>query len=224
MVELVVFDLDGTLVDSVRDIAAAARVALLELDLWTQGEIVDEAFVSLTNDTLGYGLNHTIEALIEIKAQKHDKKIDADKKAHAMSKGYRYYLENPSRNTRIFDGVMEMLEAISRLGIKLAILSNKDHDIVERVVADLFSTIEWYAVRGAMSGKKKKPHPESLLDISQGMSSMMVGDMDPDVEVAMRAGVPFVGAGWGYYEARLKAKEHWVFHTPQDFVAFLRSR
>lgn len=222
-VELVVFDLDGTLVDSAKDIAVAARESLVELELWEKHCTVDEKFIALTNKTIGYGLSHTIEKLIDIIATKHDREVYTSQKMFAIDKGIEYYLEHPSDHTKIFDGVTKMLEDISSMGIKIAILSNKDHNLVQKVVHNLFPHIEWHAIQGAKKELKRKPHPETFLTMGKGLSSLMVGDVNPDVELAINANVPFVGAGWGYYEATAQADEHWVFDMPQDFVDFLHT-
>lgn len=227
-IKSIVFDLDGTLVDSVADIAIAASQALhyWGLSIKSSDFEPNARFIQDTLYSLGYGLAHTVQAL----AQKYISnwtQFPQDRIKRGIELAQQYYIDNPIYATKPFDKVLDMLQVLVSLGIKISILSNKDEEVVNLVVKHLFGNVPWYKVSGVGADGIKKPQANAFASVvpntcimptSKIMGAVMVGDMDIDIQTAIDASVPFVGAGWGYYNATIQAKDHIVLYNPLDLI------
>lgn len=187
--ELVLFDLDGTLVDSVPDIAAAVDTAMLALGFPAPGEAHVRAWV-------GNGARVLMaRALADVGAPEliddaHERFLDA-------------YGETGHRRSRLYPGVAEMLLVLKTRAIALAICTNKPSRFVGPLLNALGIAEYFSAVLGGDELLEKKPHPAPLLHLAQrfGVSAercLMVGDSSNDVLAARAAGMPVVAVSYGY--------------------------
>ena len=187
-----IFDLDGTLVDSLRGIAISLNLALSEHGRPTHSETAVRHFIGngareLVTKALGPGATET-----EVDA------LEASFKVH--------YAANWLGGTEVFPGVMEMLKRQAAAGHRLGVLSNKPHDFTVEIVARLFPEIAFDAVLGQRPEVPRKPDPAGALEIAAafGLSPaacVMIGDSTMDLETGARAGMYTVAVTWGYHDA-----------------------
>ena len=184
----IIFDLDGTLLDTLADLAAATNYALAwhGLPLRTTEEV--RWFV-------GNGIRKLIERAVP-------DGISAAVQEAVYSTFNAYYKQHCNDATQAYAGVMELLAELRSRGCKTAIVSNKAdygvQELVQRYFADNLD-----AACGERVGIAKKPAPDMLLAVMQTLgaeqsTTIYVGDSDTDLETARNAGVPCIGACWGF--------------------------
>lgn len=184
------FDLDGTLADTLTPIAAAANHMLAELGL--KRRAVDE---------YRYLAGQGLEALIRNTLPEGER--------HRMDEGRPIYQAHYARHgmslTRPYPGVTEMLGELSRRGIVMAVLSNKPHEAVVECLEGLFPGVQFSAVMGITPGSPIKPDPAGALGIARELGIepgrwMYVGDTAADMRTGRGAGMFTVGVTWGFRE------------------------
>jgi len=185
-----IIDLDGTLVDTQGDFVVALNLTLDELGL----RRIDAAFVERT---VGKGSEHLIRStLAEVGG-------DAALYDAAWAHYQRHYLRINGEHSRVYDGVLEGLEALAAAGITLACVTNKPGafalDLLERK-----NLRHWFAaVHGGDAFARRKPDPMPLVETCRGLGiapfeTLMVGDSSNDVQAARAAGCPVVLVSYGY--------------------------
>lgn len=183
-----IFDLDGTLVDSLPDIAEALNECLELLGLSPRPVedyryMVGEGIPMLCQRAIGETHPILVARLAEL--------------ARAR------YRVRPLRHTRPYAGVPELLARLKRAGVKLAVLSNKPHDLTRRVVRAFWPDDTFGCIQGYVEEEFRKPHPRYALHVCRSLGvrparTWIVGDTPTDVETAQRAGAVPVGAAWGF--------------------------
>ncbi len=213
LVRAVVFDLDGTLVDSLQDIARAVNSTLEAHG--RRGHPLP-AFKGM----VGWGLRRLLETA---SAAQPFSSEEFDTVYQELVSTYR---SNPVDHTRPYDGIVALLDSLQGL-VPLGVLSNKEDGMTKAIVRTLFPH-EFHSVWGARPGKPHKPDPSSLWEMLDGWGvprsqCAYLGDSDVDMETATRAGVFPCGAAWGFRgEAELRsAGARVVFAQPRDFGLWL---
>lgn len=217
--ELIVFDLDGTLIDSIGDIASSANQSLAEA-------YADEARLPLgiIRSFVGSGARHLIERCVAAAGQSHD---DVQRVFDRFIEIYRSRL---TQTTRLYPG---MDEALTDLGasVRLAVLTNKPGGMSRMIINDLGLSDRFLNVIGGDDLKTKKPDPEGLLKIATDAGVpidrvAMVGDSAIDIQTARNAGAASVAVLWGYdVEGARSAEPDAVVETPHQLaVAILAVR
>jgi phosphoglycolate phosphatase len=183
-----VFDLDGTLVDSLRDIAVALNRCLDILGLPTYPVeryryMVGEGVPMLCRRAVGATHPHLVERLAELARPE-----------------YRCHLLD---HTRPYPGVPELVTRLQRAGLRLGVLSNKPHDLTRRVVNTFWPDGTFHAIYGYIEEEHRKPSPFYLLRICAELSiapadTWVIGDTPTDVETARAAGAIPIGVTWGF--------------------------
>jgi phosphoglycolate phosphatase len=186
-----IFDLDGTLIDSAPDIAKALNVGFA-LNDWPE---LDAAHVE---QFIGNGPRRLITDILE------ELKIAYDDAAVQRAfDGYLHaYLEDPAGSTRFFPHVREDLQALHGAGIRLGICTNKNHAVTGKVLEQLGLAEFFDVALGADAVPACKPDPGHLLAVAQAMELTAgawayVGDTSVDQQTAGAAGVPFFVVPWG---------------------------
>jgi len=209
----IVFDLDGTLVDSFEDIATAANHVLALKGL-----------ASLSTDEVkrhvGRGLENLLRGLMPSAPESEITEAVAQVKV--------YYREHPVERSEPYPGVLELLDHLGSLGHFRALLSNKAHSITTRIadILDLSTRLE--AVWGHKDDYPLKPDPTSLYRILDSArlnpsDCVVIGDAAPDLQLARNAGARFCGVTWGMTtrkEWKLNP-EDWLIDHPNQLVPLL---
>jgi phosphoglycolate phosphatase len=197
---LVMFDLDGTLVDSVPDIASAINRLLADLSLST----VDE---SVVRSWVGNGAEKLVERALRHRAYVSDCANDDNGLSESLARFKTHYAQCCAVNTVLYDGVLECLQALHKQQVPMAIVTNKPREFVPPILSLLGIEHFFSAVLGGDDLPQRKPAPEPLLSCASQLdcaikASLMVGDSYNDVEAARRAGIPIVAVNYGYNHGR----------------------
>jgi len=180
----IVFDLDGTLVDSLDDLATALGAALVEHGL-------APASRDTVRGWIGGGARNMVA-----RAAPHAR--DA-----VLARFHHYYAASPVAQTRLYPGVPEVLDHFVAFGITLAILTNKPHPLALRIATALLESWPFAVVSGERPGLPLKPNPDGALQIAAelGISPArcaLVGDTAIDIATARAAGMLPVAVTWGF--------------------------
>ena len=212
MIRAVLFDLDGTLTDTLDDIADAMNRSLR---LHGLAEWPVDAYRYLVGDGA--------KKLAERAVREHQEL------ALPVQREYQaYYQEHTRVKTKPYDGVPEMLRALQERGVPLAVFSNKPDADTKNVVAHFFPEIRWTVVRGQVEGVPVKPDPAGALAAAKAMGVvpdevLYLGDTSTDMQCALNAGMHPVGALWGFRteeELRSSGAEQIAAH-PEDILTML---
>lgn len=193
MQNLIIFDLDGTLSNTLESIAHFANQALAECGYPTIPEIDRfRALVGNGADELMRGMLRTVVGQAQ------------ESEAKRLRQVYdRAYASDPLYAVRQYDGVSETLRTLHQRSFQLAVLSNKPDDMAKTVVKKLFPDIPFDRCYGQRSGVARKPSPEGALLIARELeippqNCAYVGDTDVDMKTGKAAGMYTVGVRWGF--------------------------
>ena len=188
----VIFDLDGTLVDTAPDLIAAANHALSDVGLEpVPGFVLAPAIALGARFMIMDGLKHTGRQLP-------DAEVD-----RLLNLFLDYYLANIANESRPYPGAVDALTTLKAQGARLGICTNKRSHLSNALIGALGLNDLLHAVVGRDSVKKSKPHPEHLTEtirLAGGdvKRAIMIGDTAVDVATARAAGVPVIGVPFGY--------------------------
>ena len=211
----VLFDLDGTLLDTLEDIANSANSALIKHGL--PANVVDAY-----RYFIGDGVTMLISRALP------DENRDSDIIAKCV-KGFRQeYSRNWNVNTRPYEGVPELLDALAAKHIKMAVLSNKPDDFTKQCVSELLPNHSFEMILGQRDAIPIKPAPVGALQIADRLGItpsrfLYLGDSAIDMKTAVRAGMFPVGALWGFRPLE-ELQEHGaqaVIERPVDLLGLL---
>ncbi len=190
MIKLAIFDLDGTLLETIGDLAASCD-AVMQLNGLPQ-HTTDEY-----RQMVGRGILRLVEAAIPepLRSPEYVEKVRRDFVA--------YYLDHIDLHTRPYDGIPELVKALVERGVKVAVASNKFQAGTERLIRSFFPDVEFVAVLGQRVGVPLKPDPQIDLEIiaAAGVGpgeTLHIGDSGVDMQTAHAAGVRSVGVTWGF--------------------------
>lgn len=215
---IAIFDLDGTLADTLPAIAGAMNAVLRAAGL---AEHPEESYRRFAGDGA---------AMLVRRATRHE--FDRDEAAVARLVGaFRERDEKlDAALARAYEGVPEMLSDLEREGALLAVLTNKEHPEALKLVERLFGLKRFVAVEGVREGVATKPDPSVLLSIIRdaGLTprdAAFIGDTDTDMRTGRNAGVCTVGCAWGFrdeHELRATGADA-VAHHPRDLPVIIAS-
>jgi phosphoglycolate phosphatase len=186
----VLFDMDGTLINSVDDIADAMNLVLMQNNFHVHA-------VNKYLNWIGDGLKNLV---INALPQNYREDATINKCLEEMKVAYSEMWIN---KTHLYSGISEMLSSLRILNIKMAVLSNKHHKFT-RIIADkLLAEWNFDVVMGYREGFPRKPDPTSALEISRQLKLdpsciLYLGDSATDMKTATNAGMYPVGVSWGY--------------------------
>jgi phosphoglycolate phosphatase len=207
---LAIFDLDGTLIDSLRDIAEAMNAALVAHGM-------APCPVDDYKQYVGEGVTKLAEKVVPPEAQNQIPSILAT---------YRdTYARGLLIHTQLYDGIPALLDGLRDKNISLAILSNKPHAATSTLARHFFGRWPFGAIRGESPEFPRKPDPLSALDIAAKLGALpadtlFIGDSAIDMQTAVRAGMFPVGVLWGFRdEAELReAGARALLRTPGELL------
>ena len=188
---VVLFDLDGTLLDTLDDLHSSVNFVLQKyrLPIRTRDEVkvfIGNGIVKLMERSVGAGARSRVDLTAVV----------ADFKAH--------YGEHCREKTKPYDGVMELLENLKRLGVKVGVVSNKAHFATAQLCDYFFSGLVDVTIgENEEGGVRKKPAPDSIFAAMKAVgvvdfsSVVYVGDSEVDIQTARNAGVDCISVSWG---------------------------
>ncbi len=210
----VIFDLDGTLLDSLGDVADYANAVL-----------VAYGFESRQKAEYRYLAGQGAYSLLANASGCDDEKLIGE-----MVEEFKKVYEQMQGSSRAYDGTHEMLGMLAAKNIKLAVLSNKPEHLTQRCVQKYFFKHHFEAVYGQQDGKSIKPHPSSALEIAEifklkPSEIAIVGDTKNDILTAKNGGFYSVGVTWGFRDAA-ELEENGadaIINNPSELIAALSS-
>lgn len=213
--KMVIFDLDGTLADSLADLALNVNKGLKAAGLPEHPVDAYRSFVGNGRVTL-------------VKRAMGDARRDHTKFNTVISTFNKEYLLHCNDNTTAYDGCPEMLRGLADKGVLTAVLSNKPDEFVEKILAKLYPDHRFTAAWGQKPQYNCKPDGESLrsmlwLHHVAPDECVYVGDSDVDVNTARNAGVKMAGVAWGFRgkQELLDAGAPFVADTPAELLDYL---
>ncbi|MGN0513491.1 MAG: HAD family hydrolase [Lachnospiraceae bacterium] len=191
--KLFIFDLDGTILDTLDDLSDSVNYALSVVGF--PARTVDEVRVFVGN-----GIRKLIERAVPMGTPK-------EKTDMVFEKFKEYYGKNCANKTRPYKGIREMLLKLKNAGIKIAVLSNKA-DFAVKILCDKYFNDMFDAAYGAREGVNKKPSPDAVFEILNELGidkkdAVYVGDSEVDIETANNAGMDMIIVDWGFRERAL---------------------
>lgn len=195
----VIFDLDGTLLNTLDDLADATNYALAQMGYPTR-----------TREEVCQAVGNGVAKLIERSVPKETEKKDIEKTLAIFKKQYALHSKD---KTKLYEGVADMLAGLKERGIQMAIVSNKFHGAVLELKKIYFEDYINVALgEQEEKGIRKKPAPDlvnralELLGCTKE-DAVYVGDSDVDIETAKNSGLPCISVTWGFRGEKF-LKEH----------------
>ena len=212
MKQLVIFDLDGTLLNTISDLGEAANYALEQFGFPTHSLASYPFYV-------GNGVMKLLERVVPDDAR------DQRTLEQLRAKFVEYYDEHNTIHSEPYPGIHELLESLQKMGVKLAVASNKYKSAVVALVHHFFPDIEWSAIEGQKDDVPVKPDPSIVFEILGNVPTpkadvLYVGDSGVDMETARRACVESVGVTWGFRSSK-ELREYFADHIVNRPVEIL---
>lgn len=191
MKRLFIFDLDGTLLNTIGDLADAVDYVMRSRNL-------PEHTNAEYRQMVGGGIKRLVERALPEALAKNEAYVE-----ECVAQFRHYYVDNIDRHTIPYDGITELLHKLQNDGAMLAVASNKFQHGVDRLVAKFFGDVEFVAIEGNREGAPLKPDPEIIHNILRkvGMEchdAVMIGDSGIDIRTAAAAGIDSIGVSWGF--------------------------
>ena len=184
-----IFDLDGTLLDTLQDLATSVNYTLRQYDM-------PEHSIDDICRFVGNGVRKLMERAVPDGAQN-----PLFESAFATFR--QYYMQHSLDTTRPYDGIPEMLDELKRRGCRIAVVSNKMMAATQELIAHFFPQIEVAIGEHEAEGIRKKPAPDTVREALRQLgvttkNAVYVGDSDVDIETAYNSGLPCISVLWGF--------------------------
>lgn len=199
-----IFDLDGTLLDTLQDLAAAVNFALRKNGM-------EEHSIDDIRRFVGNGVRKLIERAVPDGSK--NPRID-----EVFADFRSYYMQHSLDTTKPYDGITEILQELKQRGCKMAVVSNKMMAATQELVAHFFPEIEVAIGENEAEGIRKKPAPDMVFEAlnrlgAEAESAVYIGDSDVDIQTAKNAGVPCISVLWGF-----RNRKFLLEHGAQRFI------
>lgn len=213
MKKLVIFDLDGTLLNTIADLGAASNYALEQCGFPTHP-------ISAYPFYVGSGIRKLLERVLP-ESSRNVEQVET-MRTYFME----YYGKHMTDATEPYPGIIELLQQLTQRGIAIAVASNKYQSAVEYLIGHYFPGLPWAAVEGQKEGVPVKPDPSIVFEILAKcpvakVDVLYVGDSGIDMETARRACVESAGVTWGFRPAS-ELSEHLAGHIVDTTSQLLR--
>ncbi len=208
--KLAIFDMDGTILNTLEDLADTVNYSLTQYGM-------PNRTISEVRNFVGNGIRKLIERAVPDGTSEEE----IDQVFHTF---HEYYKDHCAIKTCPYDGIPETIQAIRDKGIKTAVVSNKADYAVKSLCEDYFKGLFDYSV-GDKEGSRRKPYPDGVNEVLDffGISkddAVYIGDSDVDFETAKNAGIDVIMVGWGFRDEdfilSLGAKK--VLHNPAEIL------
>ena len=211
MKELVIFDLDGTLLNTLEDLRNSTNFALSEFGFPKRSLEEVRSFV-------GNGVRKLIERAVP---QSCDKET-TEKCLEIFKKNYS---ENMYNNTAPYNSILEILKDLRNNGLKIGVVSNKFDSAVKELCKKYFEDLVDIAI-GQAGDVPKKPAPDGVLKAIKLLGAeniVYVGDSGVDVQTAKNANIPCIGVTWGFRDKKDLKGADFIIDNPHDIINIIRS-
>lgn len=216
MKKLAIFDLDGTLLNSIFDLGEACNHALRQMG-YSQHPIPAYNFM------VGNGVRKLIE------------RAQPDASPETVEKLFKlfreYYDEHCTVHTKPYTGIPELLRELRDRGVSIAVASNKYEEAARKIVTHYFPDIDFASIQGQVEGRPTKPDPSIVFSVLEEIPTpkaevLYIGDSGVDMETARRACVESVGVTWGFRPvSELKgAYANHIVNSPAEILDYLEDR
>lgn len=200
MYKVCIFDLDGTIADTVESIAHVGNQTLRAFGL-------PEIPVKDYNFYAGDGADVQVKRMLA--AVPGGDKVDYEE---VRTQYRKWFAENPFYHVKPYDGILELLEGLKAQGIKIAVLSNKPHGAAVEVVHKIFGKDMFHKIQGQTSEIPRKPSPIGALAVAKEFGALpqeclYCGDTNTDMDTGKAAGMFTIGVTWGF-RPRTELEEH----------------
>lgn len=216
MMKACIFDLDGTLTDTLESLYYSVNLTLDEMGLSQITKEQCQAFV-------GNGAKYLMDKAIRAAGDAEGKRLD-----EAMEVYGRVFDENCTYKVVPYEGITEMIEKLRKRNVKLAVLSNKPHRQTQKVVKEIFGEGVFDAAQGQQDNIARKPSPDGVLHILKqlGISKeecLYVGDSEVDVATGGNAGTKTIAVTWGFRtkEELKEAEAKYLIDRPEELLEYL---
>lgn len=207
-----IFDLDGTIADTLYDLADAVNYGLEYLGYPTHPYESYKTFV-------GNGVQKLC-----LRAIPEDKKNESDKLLELFTK---YYNDHFLDKTILYPGIRETFSKLSDNNVKLAVATNKPQEFAVKIIHKLLPEFHFIKILGGCSSREKKPNPQIIYDILESISNKttayMIGDSNVDIMTAKNSGITSIGCLWGFRSRRelTDAGADYIAENPLDIADFI---
>lgn len=212
-----IFDLDGTLTDTLDSLTFSVNETLKELELPEITKEQCEAFV-------GNGARVLIEKALAAAGEP-----DLGRLNEAMEIYGRIFDANCTYHVIPYAGIRKLLESMKQSGLSLAVLSNKPHRQTVHVVESVFGKEMFRVVQGQKEGVPRKPDPAAALSIAEQLGAdveeiVYIGDSEVDIATGTAAKMPTVGVSWGFRKREVleKAGAEYIADCPEDIMKWIK--
>ena len=214
MYNTVIFDLDGTLLNTLEDLTDSVNYALGKF-----------GYPLRTIDEIRRFVGNGVKVLMDLAVPKG---TSAEDTAKCLEVYRKHYSENLQNKTGPYDGIPEMLNNLKEMGIKLAVVSNKYDSAVKALCKDYYKDYIQVAI-GESQGVAKKPAPDSVFAALKELGAtqeeaLYVGDSDVDVHTAHNAGLKCVGVTWGFRNREILKAEgaDYIIDKPEELLQYFK--
>lgn len=214
----VIFDLDGTLLDSSEDIADSMNMALKEhglpdIELKQYLKFIGRGISNLIIDTLSF--------LNKGEAPEEDM---IDKVLASMRK---IYNTNYNKKSRLYPGIENLLEILKEKNIPVSVLSNKPHNLTAILCNEMLSAYDLCDCLGHRSSYQPKPDTRAVFELTSKMKvlpehTILAGDTEVDIQTAANAGLAgCIAVSWGFRPVEELQQAHSIIHQPEELLNFV---
>ena len=212
--EAIIFDLDGTLTDTLGDLANSVNFAMREFGF-------PERTIEEVKSLVGNGVRRLIYSSVP-------ENTDEKTAEECLSVFKEYYKNNSLVETKPYDGIILMLENLKKQGIKTAVVTNKMQEAAVDIVRIFFGNLIDITL-GQIDGVSQKPQPDGIYHVLErlGVSkekSVYVGDSEVDCVTAKNAGIPCIGVTWGFRDKSVLVENgaDFIADTPEEVINYCK--
>lgn len=208
MIKTAIFDLDGTLLNTLEDLKDSTNYALEQFGFQTRTLEEIRKFV-------GNGVRKLIERAVPT-----DCDAETTEKCLAIFK--QHYSKNMYNHTKPYNSILEILKELSHKGLKIAVVSNKFNSAVKELCEKYFTNLVDVAI-GQADDVPKKPAPDGVFKAmkilnAEKSTSVYIGDSEVDVATAKNADLPCIGVTWGFRDKKDLIGAKYIIDNPLELI------
>jgi phosphoglycolate phosphatase len=211
-IKAIIFDLDGTLIDSL------PAITIILNQVFTDNNLKENSS-NVYRDQIGYGLEVLIEDLLP-------ENMKSKELAYKMANDYRViYNKHWKRDTTVYPGVIEILDNLQKQKMPIGILTNKSVFGLTDIIKYFFPTINFQVIKGREKDVPMKPDPTGAINISKTLdidlnNILFVGDTEIDIQTAKNANMLSCGVLWGYRDKKVldDCKTDIIIKKPEEIL------